>query len=216
MKRMIFLTLVLVLLGTAGTAFADPQRVTQDPDPVTLGDVWWFYYPFDEPDLRVDAYLYRPSTLVWDETLEEFVSEWPFAGGPAYGTYWYPDFESRQRRMNLSGHAPDPDDPDPVYLFTDAFGYYYAEFMMPRDEVWFPCGFPLKWKCNYAISPVETEYHSPVQMVYPDGLEWPWAADPQDTVSPLEVYLIDENGDGYIIPFEVTGMYWILSDLNLP
>jgi hypothetical protein len=93
------------------------------------------------------------------------------------------------------------------------FGWYYAEFMMPRDEVWFPCGFPLKWQCNYVIDPWTVEYHSPANMVYEPGLFWPWLADPMDTVSPLEVYLIDATGAGYIIPFEVTGMYWKWTDI---
>lgn len=193
MKRVMFLTLVVVLLGTASTAFAaEPQRVGTQPPEVTLGDVWAFYFPFGTPGIPVDAYLYRPSTL----------AGWPFVDPPSFGTWWWTGGDSEQRRQSW-----------PAYQNADMFGWYYAEFMMPRDEVWFPCGFPLKWRCNYVIDPWTVEYHSPANMVYEPGLFWPWLADPMDTVSPLEVYLIDATGAGYIIPFEVTGMYWKWTDI---
>ncbi|MBN1660314.1 MAG: hypothetical protein JXA93_18090 [Anaerolineae bacterium] len=230
MKRVLYLlVLVTMLLGSFSTAFAqEPQRVDTQPLEATLGDVWWFYFDFGVPGIRVDAYLYRPATAVWDPaSLAWLELGWPFAGGPQFGTWWwtptdYPDNpfaatlnDSDMRRQSW-----------PSYLYTDIFGYYYAEFMLPRDEVWFPCSYPLKWKCNYLLDPFGTmEWHSPVQMVYEcrpidpnflvwECLNWPWAVDPQDTISPLEVYLIDEYGFGYIIPFEVTGMYWKFSDFE--
>jgi hypothetical protein len=51
------------------------------------------------------------------------------------------------------------------------------------------------------------------------GLFWPWLlfdplADPQDTVSPLEVLLIGEDGGTWNIPFEVIGYYWKWTDIN--
>jgi hypothetical protein len=207
MRRVLFVTIVLVmLLGSFSSAFAaEPQRVEQ-VTPALLGEVWWFYFDFGAPGIRVDAYMYRPSTLLG----------WPFAGGPDYGTWWWTGPDSEMRRQSW-----------PTYQYTDMWGWYYAEFMFPRDEVWFPCSFPLKWKCNYLIdpgSPVDPpvyEYHSPYAMAYEcvlDGavlicLDWPWAVAPYDTVSPMEVYLIDEYGFGYVIPFEILGMYWKFSDI---
>lgn len=203
MRRVLFATVVLViLLGSFSSAFAaEPQRVEQ-VDPTLLGDVWIFYYDFGLPFIGVDAYLYRPSTL----------GGWPFATAPT-GTYWWPGPASEQRRQSW-----------PTYQLTDSWGYYYAEFMFPRDEVWYPCGFPNNWKCNYVLDPFGTvEWHSPVLMDYdcrfvnPFVVEcqvWPWLGDPMDTVSPLEVYLIDQFGGGYIIPFEVLGMYWKYSDVE--
>jgi hypothetical protein len=227
MKRVMFLTLALVLLFGAVPAFAQETQ----PPAVILGEVWWFYFDFGAPDLRVDAYLYRPATSAWvPDGLGggDWVSlGWPFAAAPAYGTWWWDPTvppenpllpalnDSQQRRMSY-----------PSYQYTDEWGFYYAEFMMPRDEVWFPCGFPLQWKCNYVLDPFGTmEWHSPAEMVYEcryldpfmtilECLQWPYAVDPMDTVSPLEVSLIDEYGFGYTIPFEVVGMYWKFSDFE--
>lgn len=203
MKRVLFATVALVvLLGTFSTAFAaEPQRIEQTTSAL-LGEVWWFYFDFEVPGLRVDAYLYRPSTL----------AGWPFPGGPDWGTWWWTGPDSEMRRQSW-----------PSWQYTDDWGFYYAEFMFPRDEVWFPCSFPLKWKCNYVVDPLGTiEWHSPAEMAYEcrwvdpmvlECLQWPWPVDPMDTVSPLEVYLIDEFGWGYIIPFEVLGMFWKFSDI---
>jgi hypothetical protein len=202
MKRMLVATVVLVMLfGSVSSAFADePQRVDQAISAV-LGEVWGFYFNFGTPGLRVDAYLHRPSTL----------EGWPFPGGPVNGTYFMPIGESALRRQSY-----------PSYQFTDQFGFYFAEFMLPRDEAWFPCSFPLKWKCNYEVGPGVIEYHSPAQMVFEcreiapmvvECLDWPWAGNPMDTVAPLEVELIDQFGGGYIIPFEVQGMFWKFSDI---
>jgi hypothetical protein len=203
MKRMLFVTIVLVLLfGSVSSAFAaEPQQVEQVTTAL-LGEVWGFYFDFGIPGMRVDAYLYRPSTL----------GGWPFTGGPENGTYFMPIGDSEMRRQSY-----------PAYQYTDQFGFYYAEFMFPRDEAWFPCSFPLKWKCNYMTAPGVIEYHSPAAMAYEcrflsptvmECLDWPWAGAPYDTVAPLEVYLIDQFGGGYIIPFEVLGMYWKFSDIK--
>ena len=98
--------------------------------PALLGEVWWFYFDFVTPGIRVDAYLYRPLTL----------GGWPFAGGPTVGTWWWTGPDSSQRRQSLA-----------AYQLTDEWGWYYAEFMFPRDNVWYPCGFPLQWQCNYVV-----------------------------------------------------------------
>jgi hypothetical protein len=201
MRRVLFTAIaLLILLGSFSTAFAaEPQRV-EEIDWAILGEVWWFYFDFGIPDMRVDAYMYRPSTL----------AGWPFAGGPEYGTWWWTGPDSEMRRQSW-----------PTYQYTDMWGWYYAEFMFPRDEVWFPCSFPYKWKCNYILDPWAMEYHSPAAQpfeCYWDGpwlicLDWPWLINPADTVSPMEVYLIDEYGGGYIIPFEILGYYWKFSDV---
>lgn len=231
MKRVLFLSIVLVmLLGTFSSAFAaEPIRVNQVPDPTLLGDVWWFYFDFGAPGIRVDAYLYRPATAFWNPlTLDWEELGWPFGAAPTYGTWWWWDpmtipenwnsvvfNDSGQRRQSW-----------PSYQYTDIWGFYYAEFMFPRDEVWYPCSFPLKWKCNYVVDQLGTiQWHSPAAMLYEcrfldpnllilECLQWPWPVNPMDTVSPLEVYLIDEYGFGYVIPFEVLGMYWKFSDFE--
>jgi hypothetical protein len=201
MKRVLFATVVLViLLGSFSSAFADePQQATA----AKLGEVWWFYFDFGVPFVGVDAYLYRPSTL----------GGWPFAGGPNFGTWWWTGPDSAQRRQSW-----------PTWQNADEWGWYYTEFMLPRDEVWYPCGFPLQWKCNYVVDPFGTiEWHSPADMDYDcrfvnpfvlECLDWPWLVDPQDTVSPLQVWLIDEFGFAYIIDFEILGMYWTFSDFE--
>jgi hypothetical protein len=208
MRRVLFLILALVLLMPAGAAFADaPAGLSpQVPDqaaPALLGEVWFFlgtgYYPFE----RVDVYLYAPSTL----------AGWPYTTGPDFGTYFMPIGESEMRRQS---YAED-------FLYADEFGYYYAEFLLPRDEAWYPCSFPLKWKCNYTLAGGAVEYHSPAAMAYEcEGilcLTWPYAVDPMDTVAPMEAWMIGEYALStapspvYVFPFEVLGMYWKFSDI---
>jgi len=136
------------------------------------------------------------------------------------------------RRMNLTAKCDDVADPgcqDPVYLFADSFGYYYVEFMQSRDEVWFPCSFPLKWKCNFWADEFTYVFHSPDLMTYEclgpfECLSWPKdpvmnaVLDPRDTVSPLEVHiqgeLYDFGSAYYIFPFEVRGMSWKWQDID--
>lgn len=203
MRRVLFATVVVaMLLGSVSSVFAaEPVRVEQ-VTPALLGDVWCFYADFGIPFDRVDTYLYRPSTL----------AGWPFPTGPDFGTWWWTGPDSTQRRQSW-----------PSYQYADVWGWYYAEFMFPRDNVWYPCGFPLQWQCNYAIDPVTIEWHSPAAMVYEcrwltpwvmQCLDWPWEVEPCDTVSPMEVYLIDQWGGGFVIPFEVLGMYWKFSDFE--
>jgi len=221
MKRVLFTTVLLVLLiGTFSTALA------QEP-PAQLGEVWWFWGPNFLPGERVDMYLYRPATLVYDDVLDAWVSEWPFAGGPWWGTWWWTGGDSTMRRQSW-----------PAWQYADAYGAYYAEFMLPRDEVWYPCSYPYKWNCNYVVYPGDPvnppvfEYHSPAyQGNFELGLEWPhfdaWTAyvvgdwdaalamaNPMDTVSPLQAYMIGETGYAYIFDFEVDGYFWKWSDLE--
>jgi len=195
MRRVLYTTLALVMLLSvfAGSAFAgEPQRADQNIQG-QLGEVWGFYFGGYVPGERVDAYMYRPSTL----------TGWPFVDPPIAGTWWWTGTDSEVRRQSW-----------PTYQFADDFGYYFTMFMLPRDEVWYPCSFPLKWKCNYIIDPFTVEYHSPATQPFEAGLFWPWAGDPMDTVSPVEVWLYGESGAWWIIPFEITGYYWKWSDIN--
>jgi hypothetical protein len=202
MKRVLLSAVVLVmLLGSFSTAFAaEPEQVP----PILLGDIGVWYVDWGLPYVGIDAYLYRPSTL----------GGWPIGSGtPDWGTWWWEGPDSSQRRQSW-----------PAYQMTDMWGFYYLEFMFPRDEVWYPCGFPLQWKCNYVIDPFGTvEWHSPAGMLYEcrfvnpfvlECLDWPWAVDPMDTVSPLQVLLIDEFGWGVAVDYEVLGMYWKFSDFE--
>jgi hypothetical protein len=172
MKRLFTVfTVVFVMLLVASSAFAGapPQKPAGmesqgytayapawdpwefDPAATILGSVWDFEfwltdpYGFLAPYHPVDIYLWQPSTL----------SGWPLTGiGP---TGWYvPIGESELRRQSW-----------PAYQGTDMFGYYYSEFMLPRDEAWYPCSFPCKWKCNFWDPIAGTEiYHSPMASVY--------------------------------------------------
>jgi hypothetical protein len=195
MRKVLFTAVALVMLLSlfVGNAVAaEPKRV--DANYIgQLGEVWYHYYGGFLPFERVDAYLYRPSTL----------AGWPFVDPPVVGTWWWTGGDSAVRRQSF-----------PDWQYADMFGFYFTEFMLPRDEVWYPCSFPLKWKCNYIIDPWTVEYHSPATQPFETGLFWPWAGDPQDTVSPVEVWLVGESGTWWIIPFEVTGYYWKWTDIN--
>jgi hypothetical protein len=239
-----------MLLGIGSVAFADEPKTDGLPPVYTpykwslLGDVWWFFAGGFYPGERVDAYMYRPATAAWSPALGAWVSlGWPLRSdigpeGPNWGTWWWgrsvggadvndyippPDFPafvqtnaSQFRRMNLTNE-------DAIFLFADSFGYYYAEFMQSRDEVWYPCSFPLKWKCNFWADEFTYVYHSPDLMVYEcltpfECLSWPWVGEPRDTVSPLEVhiqgFLYDFGSTYYIFPFEVRGMTWKWQDID--
>jgi hypothetical protein len=230
MRRVLFVSIALViLLSSFSAAFAaEPEQVVPE---AILGEVWWFWAGPWFPYERVDMYLYRPPTCVWDVILEMCVSPptWPATGllgnpwgGPYYGTWWWAGPDSEQRRQSW-----------PTYQYADDFGWYYAEFMLPRDEVWFPCSYPYKWKCNYLLYPGDpifppvVEWHSPANQNF-FLMPWPWwaswmspldpnawfVADPMDTVSPLEALMIGESGRAISFPFEVTGYYWIWTDLE--
>jgi len=195
MRRVLFVTVVLaVLFSFAGSAFAaEPQRV--DANYIgQLGEVWFHYYPGYASFERVDAFMYSPSTL----------AGWPLADAPVVGTWWAAIGASEMRRQSW-----------PAYQFADEFGFYFTAFMLPRDEAWYPCSFPLKWKCNFVIDPFTVEYHSPATQPFEAGLVWPWAVNPMDTVSPVEIWLVGyETGNTWVVPFEITGYFWKWSDIN--
>jgi len=199
MRKVLFASVALVMLLSlfAGSAVAaEPKRADQLIQ-AQLGEVWGFYFGGYLPFERVDAYMYRPDTT----------AGWPFVDAPVAGTWWWSGSESSVRRQSW-----------PLYTNADASGYYFTMFMLPRDEVWFPCSFPLKWKCNYIINPTTTEWHSPATQPFETGMYWPWldysaAANPMDTVGPVEVWLVGETGFGWIIEFEITGYYWKWTDI---
>ena len=171
MRKVLFTAVALVMLLSlfASSAFAaEPKRVDAS-NQAQLGEVWWFYFSGFAPGERVDAYMYRPSTM----------AGWPFVDAPVAGTWWWTGGDSAVRRQSW-----------PAYQYADDWGFYFTMFMLPRDEVWYPCSFPLKWKCNYAIDPFTTEWHSPATQPFEAGMYWPWldysaAANPMDTVSPV-------------------------------
>jgi hypothetical protein len=221
-----------------------------------LGDVWSYLYPGFFPGERVDAWMYRPATAAWDNVNFWWHSlKWPLKSGagptgPVWGTWWwgsslyanvnaymappedptlpFQDNASEFRRMNLTARCAVQPCEDPVYLFADGFGWYYAKFMHSRDNVWYPCGFPLRWQCNFWANEFVYEFHSPSIVAYEclgpfQCLTWPKdpvlgiVLNPRDTVSPLEVHvqgaLYDYGSPWYIEPYEVVGYYWKWSDV---
>lgn len=213
MRKVLYILVLLAMLAVpAGSAFAaEPQVIEQIPDGWwLLGELWWTpdalaATPLWAPFEPVDAYMTRPSTL----------DGWPLTQAPIMGTYWMEIGASQQRRMS---YAED-------YFFANAFGGYYAEFMLPRDEVWFPCDWPLQWKCNYVIDPFTIEYHSPAVMAYEcrmldpftmECLDWPWAVAPYDTISPVTIEVFNTNALypwGVQYELEIAGMFWKFSDI---
>jgi hypothetical protein len=185
MRRILFVTLVVVMLLSVSTSVfaAPPQR----PDQLIqgqLGEVWGFYFGGFAPGERVDAFMFRPSTE----------AGWPFVDPPVVGSAWAVLPESQIRRQSW-----------PAFQNADGGGFYFTMFMLPRDEVWYPCSFPLKWKCG-TNSPATQPFEAP--------LVWPYASNPMNISSPVEVWLVGASGFGWIIPFEITGYYWKVSDLQ--
>ena len=213
MKRVLYTLLLIAMLAVPmGTVFAEePQVVEQIPDGWwLLGELWWTPDALAATPLwgafeRVDAYMHRPSTL----------AGWPLTQAPIMGTYWMEIGASQQRRMS---YAED-------YFYANMFGGYYAEFMLPRDEVWFPCDWPLQWQCNYVIDPFTIEYHSPAAMAYECQmidpfnmicLDWPWAVAPYDTISPVTIDIFNSEAPfpwGVQYELEIAGMFWKFSDI---
>jgi hypothetical protein len=250
MRRLLYVLIVVAMLVIpASTAFAkEPPQADQ------ISDGWWILGElWNTPDYgdpmfdvwapfeRVDAFLQRPSTCdIWNEDLGicecpayDFVNDvclvgfklWPLESqAPINGTWWADLPASQERRMS---YAED-------YFFADIFGGYYAEFMLPRDEVWYPCSFPLKWKCNF-ITPTGVEFHSPAVMAYECWMEglnqvclaWPWRVDssvnvcgqlgmPCDTISPLNINIYNSENIfpyGFQYQLEIDGMFWKVTDI---
>jgi hypothetical protein len=221
MKRVLYTLVVIAMLAVPTVALADePQVVEQIPDGWwLLGELWWtpdalaatnLWNPF-EP---VDAYMTRPSTFDVDDEGNVIVV-WPLTQAPIMGDWWLGMGASEQRRMS---YAED-------YFFANMFGGYYAEFMLPRDEVWFPCDWPLQWQCNFVVDPFTIEYHSPAAMAYECiqtdpwnllCLDWPWAVAPYDTISPVVIDIFNTQAPypwGVQYELEIAGMFWKFSDI---
>lgn len=136
--------------------------VTQPPNPVTG-------IRYLAPNHPVDVYLWRPSTI--DDAGNVI---WPLTGvTPGASDWWTAEYSSMFRRQSW-----------PKYATTNAIGFYYAKFMLPRDEVWYPCGYPCNWKCDnwdpitglleaHAPYWIETVYRLPL-LSNPDSLFWPY------------------------------------------
>lgn len=138
-----------------------------------LGDIVQVFFPLFNPDgfpatfWPVDVYLWRPPTILECEDGE--YKYWSLVMNPQKVDSGWPapyDFPSW-----FAGAWDNPDGPRrqswPAYQETDIFGFYYAKFMLPRDEVWFPCGYPCKWQCN-GYNPWTDTYtwHSPWLTAY--------------------------------------------------
>ena len=183
MRRVLFLTLVVVMLLSISTSvFADqPQQVDQNYVG-QLGEVWFHNYGGFWPYEQVDAQLHRPSTLV----------SWPFPDPPAVGSAWAVVGESAYRRQ--------------TFAYADGDGYVFTGFKLPKEETWYPCSFPLKWKCGL---------HSPATQPFQPPLVWPYASNPMDIVAPLEVVLEGTvSGNTWVIPFEITGYFWRVAEVG--
>lgn len=243
--KLFAIALVLaVTLSITGTAFAgnDTPADSQgyfgvapvwdpfefDPAYTILGSVWdfefWLCDPTSPagtcvtvPNYPVNIWLYSPDTT----------GGWPLDMAQTAGTWFLPIGSSPFRRQSW-----------PSYQGTNEFGYYYSEFMLPRDEAWYPCSFPCKWKCNF-IDPVTGTYydHSPYTLIYvyrePVGaiwdllypLYWPYADPLADTVHPLEAYATEGLLESFILDpgradlldweFEVQGYFWSTRDLEV-
>jgi len=233
MRRVLFVSVVLaLLLGTVGTAFAQDNGCGEKPSypAAQLGQVKEFWITGYDAYERVDMHLHRPSTLgekwPWQCPVDdaEVVSD-----GPYYGT-WF-----------ASAPATDPTEfrqTFPAWPYANAYGAYYGEFMLPREDTWYPCDWPLQWKCNWVWYPgdpltrPDIEYHSPAyqgNFEYP--LIWPWYdeyvlwdtenilaalayANPKDTVAPLEAIVYSAEHKPVFFRWEITGYYWKWTDLN--
>jgi hypothetical protein len=157
-----------------------------------LGDSATLLFPLFNPNgfpatyWPVDIYMWRPPTMYM--CYDWGAGDWIFpgeAGHPNFdeGFYWpfvwnpqTPDTWFKKEWENPDGARRQS---WPTFQETDGWGFYYAKFMLPRDEVWYPCGYPCKWQCNY-YNPWTNNYvwHSPyaMAMVYPPAVpftaEW--------------------------------------------
>lgn len=236
MRRILYITVLLAMLAIpAGGVFAQGDGICDVPTADgwwLLGEIWWTPDWLGDPEgfdpdcwnwvpgARVDTYMTRPSTMLG----------WPLDQAPIMGDWWWTGPASEQRRMSYEFSGDD-------YKFANFWGGYYAQFMLPRDEVWFPCSYPYKWKCNYQLDPNTYEFHSPAVMAYEciiEGpyvvcLDWPWffndpvtgleQAAPYDTISPAVIDVFDPESPfpiGYHFELEIAGYFWKWSDLEEP
>jgi len=158
-RKLMFVVTLAILLSLASTAFAaEPQSTEQTI--VSYGGEWQLGEVVEDiglafnpvtnvilPYENVDVWMYRPDT-------DPFVPRFPAQWNPA--DFVRPYFESPLRRQDMS--------------VSDAFGFYFFRFQLPRDEAWFPCSWPCKWQCNYFNPVLGWDFHSPKTLWfrYPD------------------------------------------------
>jgi hypothetical protein len=195
MRRKLFIVLSLVVLMSmvATTAFAAEPAAT-DQTIVFYGGEWMLgevvediFIAFDPvtneilPYHPVDVWLYRPDTVYGADLNLGFDPMFPANWNPA--DYIKPAWESALRRQSW-----------PKYTESSFWGFYYFKFMLPRDEVWYPCSFPCKWQCNYYQPMLGWDFHSPKMLwfSYADAwtlshqpLFWPWDIDWVDPFFPI-------------------------------
>jgi hypothetical protein len=224
MKRVLYAVLILAMLAVpVSTAFADVPEVGDQVaypfGPNFLGELVLVLAGGFTPFERVDAWLTRPAT---EDAFGNPV--WPLTTyappvGPKGNLWWWPGDASEQRRWSFA------ETEGTVFERADFFGQWAAILMLPRDEVWYPCSFPFKWKCNYSPAPGVEVFHSPQRVVYDPGFGllsfWPWlvfdlAADPQDTVSPLWMDVMNYDFPRVGVQWEtvVDGYYWTPEDIT--
>jgi hypothetical protein len=234
MKKIVYAVVVLAMLALpVSSAFASEPNVSDAwiPAPGYYGDVVLGQpLPFAAtgfiPNSRVDGWLFRPPTVdLWGNPLPWPLNYVPNTPPTAAGYAWALLGGSNIRRVTFA------ETEGTVFERADSFGNYLVPVMLPRDEVWYPCSFPLKWKCNYNIGTPAEEFHSPRFMVYGPGtpLQWPWidgipgvlpafgaASDPQDVISPLWIIVSDYQDPQYGWVWEATvlGMGWVRSDYD--
>jgi hypothetical protein len=229
MRKMFYVLMIVAMLVIPASVLADEDAVEQVPrGGYMLGELFPMnitgFFPYE----RVDAYLYRPSTLGgWPHAVQPPVlNPEGFAGWRLIGA-------SEQRRWSFAETEGTP------LELSNQFGSWSLELMIPRDEVWYPCSFPLKWKCNFFDD--ETfiwDFHSPMDIEYLPGnvlgvlVDWPagtkhwpyidglWGvenygpdSDPQDTIHPLQVIVTSASGRGLEYEVVITGYEWKVSDL---
>jgi hypothetical protein len=223
MKRVLYAVLILAMLAVpVSTAFADVPDAGDQPIPYPFGPnflgelvlvLGGGFAPFE----RVDAFLYRPPTV---DALGNPI--WPLVTYPPpvgpNGVWWWPGPDSQQRRWSFA------ETEGTVFERADNTGFWFAVLMLPRDEVWYPCSFPLKWKCNIDLGPLGWIYHSPQRVVYDPAFGplsfWPWlifdpGADPADTVSPLVMDVMNYSVPRLGVSWQtvVDGYYWTPEDI---
>jgi hypothetical protein len=203
------LVVIAMLAIPASAAFAQEEGQTAYGE-WYLGEIVPVAVQGFAPGERVDAYLFQPSTVgatpaVWDDAV------WPLdLQMPPEGAWWLELPESQQRRWSFAETEGTP------FAVADTFGIWGGEFMLPRDEAWYPCSFPLKWKCNFQLSPTEVQYHSPWTVNYINLLPiWPWAEDPADTVAPLVIDVQNYGTPrlGFQYELVITGYDWKATDI---
>lgn len=191
MHRKLFIVLLLVLVATLipTSAFAaDPEPedailyetpltvVNPLPFDIALGDFVLGANAAIDPvtgalllNWPVGAYLHRPSTPVdlggFGASADTYA--WRFPGVFADATQWIVGYPMSLWRRQSHNGGP---------VTSDRFGFFYYGFMFPRDEAWYPCSYPCKWKCNVLGVPSLTyiEMHSPAFLgfLYTDKPQW--------------------------------------------